>query len=223
MCATSLSREGSRVLITKGGSSLSSVLFFQSIHGWKAASQGYPRTISSSPRSVIRKCISCLLSPTCTSRFTHSWIVPDLLWVPLIFQMVLGFLSLNFPILSLFRSLMQMKLLVAPESMRTCLLVIKCKDFQRVGICSDLYLLTNTFFNSNFSRCAHTNKVAFFKNPHQERPKSQFVLPKPCGQYLLFLLSGGFDPYGPKYLLQSFHNRFLHQRFHHQWRLLGSL
>ena len=54
--ATSLSKEGSKVLTTKGFSSSSSVAFFQSIHGWNAASQGYPRTISSSPRSVIKKC-----------------------------------------------------------------------------------------------------------------------------------------------------------------------
>ena len=74
-------------------------------------------------------------------------------------------LELEFPILSLFKSLLLMKLSVAPESTRTCLLVVECKDFKRVGICSDLYLLAKTIFDSTFSRCTQTDRVASFKNP----------------------------------------------------------
>ena len=158
------------------GCSSSNMVFFQSIHGWNVAGQGYQRTISSSPRSVIKKCISCLLSPTRTSRFTHSQIVPALLWVLSMFQTVLGVFNWSFPILSLFRSLLLIKLSVAPESTRTCLSVIECKDFKRVGICSDLYLLAKTIFNSTFNRCAQTDRVASFKNPPQSQPPSQFEL-----------------------------------------------
>ena len=119
--------------------------------------------ISSSPRSVIKKCISCLLSLTHTSRFTHSRIVPDLLWVLSIFQTVLGFFNWSFPILSLFRSLLLIKLSVAPESTRTCLSVVECEDFKRVGIRSDLNLLANTIFDSTLRRHAQTDRVAILK------------------------------------------------------------
>ena len=78
-----------------------------------------------------------------------------------------------------------MKLLVAPESMRTCLLVVECKDFNRVGIRSDLNLLANTIFDSNLRRRAQTDGVAIFKNLPQDKPTFQFQPPKPCGRYLL--------------------------------------
>ena len=71
-----------------------------------------------------------------------------------------------------------MKLSVAPESTRTCLSVVKCKDFKRVGIHSDLKLLVNTIFNSNLRRRAQTDVVAIFKNLPQDRPTSLFQLPK---------------------------------------------
>ena len=61
-----------------------------------------------------------------------------------------------------------MKLSVAPESTKTCLSVVKCEDFKRVGIHSDLYLLANTIFDSTFSRHAQANRVASFKNPAQK-------------------------------------------------------
>ena len=128
----------------------------------------------------------CVRDTVRTSRFTHSEIVPDLLWVPSMFQMVLGFFSLSLPILRCFKSLEQMKLSVAPESTRTFLSVVECEDFKRVGIHSDLYLLTSTFFDSSFSRRAQTDGVAIFKNPLQDQPTSQSLLPKPCGQCLLF-------------------------------------
>ena len=67
-----------------------------------------------------------------------------------------------------------MKLSVAPESTRTCLSVVEYEDFKRVGIRSDLYLLANTFFDSNFKRRAQTVGVASFKNPLQNQPPCQF-------------------------------------------------
>ena len=78
-----------------------------------------------------------------------------------------------------------MKLSVAPESTRTCLLVVECEDFKRVGIRSDLNLLANTIFNSNLRRRAQTDRVAIFKNPLLDQLTFQFQLPKPCEQYLL--------------------------------------
>ena len=75
-----------------------------------------------------------------------------------------------------------MKLSVAPESTRTCLLVVECEDFKRVGIRSDLYLLANTIFDSNLRRRTQTDGVAIFKNPLQGQPTSLFQLPKPDEQ-----------------------------------------
>ena len=126
--------------------------------------------------------------PTHTSRFTHSQIVPDLLWVPSIFQTVLGFFNWSFPILSLFRSLLLMKLSVTPESMRTCLSVVECEDFNRVGICSDLNLLENTIFDSSLRRRAQTDRVAIFKNLLQDQPTFLFQLPTPDERWFLCFL-----------------------------------
>ena len=78
-----------------------------------------------------------------------------------------------------------MKLSVAPESTRTCLSVVECEDFKRVGIRSDLNLLANTIFDSNLRRRAQTDRVAIFKNLPQDQPTSLFQPPKPCGRYLL--------------------------------------
>ena len=77
-----------------------------------------------------------------------------------------------------------MKLSVAPESTRTCLSVVECEDFKRVGIRSDLNLLANTIFDSNLRRRAQTDGVAFFKNPLQDQPTFQFQLPKPDERFL---------------------------------------
>ena len=71
-----------------------------------------------------------------------------------------------------------MKLLVAPESTRTCLLVVECKDFNRVGIRSDLNLLANTIFDSNLRRRTQTDGVAIFKNLPQDQPTFLFQPPK---------------------------------------------
>ena len=81
-----------------------------------------------------------------------------------------------------------MKLSVAPESTRPCLLVVECKDFKRVGICIDLNLLVNTIFDSSLRRCTQTDGVAIFKNPPQDQPTSLFQLPKPNKQWFLYLL-----------------------------------
>ena len=75
------------------------------------------------------------------------------------------------------RSLLLIKLSVAPESTRTCLSVIECKDFKRVGICSDLYLLVKTIFDSNLRKRAQTDGVAISKNPLQDQPTFQSQLP----------------------------------------------
>ena len=72
-----------------------------------------------------------------------------------------------------------MKLSVAPESTRTCLLVVECEDINRVGIRSDLNLLANTIFDSNLRRRTQTNGVGIFKNLPWDQPTFQFQLPKP--------------------------------------------
>ena len=77
-----------------------------------------------------------------------------------------------------------MKLSVAPESTRTCLSVVKCEDFKRVGIRSDLYLLANTIFDSSLRRHAQTDGVAILKNPPQDQPTFLFQPPKPSGRCL---------------------------------------
>src|SRR6266702_127375 len=110
MRAASLSSLSPRVLITSGCCVSSNTAFFQSILGWKAANQGYPKTSSSSPMWVTRKRISSFLGPTCTCRSTYSLMDPDLLWVPSIFQMYRGFFRGIFPIFILLRSLSLMKL-----------------------------------------------------------------------------------------------------------------
>ena len=80
-----------------------------------------------------------------------------------------------------------MKLSVAPESMRTCLSVVECKDFNRVGICSDLNLLVNTIFDYSLRRRAQTDGVAIFKNLLQDQPTFQFQLPKHGERHLPYL------------------------------------
>src|SRR6266702_4064359 len=144
MRAASLSSLSPRVLITSGCCVSSKTAFFQSILGWKAANQGYPKTISSSPMWVTRKRISSFLVPACTCRSTYSLIDPDLLWVPSIFQMYQGFSRGIFPIFILLRRFSLMKLSVAPELTSTFLLAFTCFNRRIVSILSDLYLHENT-------------------------------------------------------------------------------
>src|SRR6266702_2966416 len=136
---------------------------FQSIFGWNAANQGYPRTSSSSPIWVTRKRISSFLGLTCTCRSTYSLIDPALLWVPSIFQMYRGFFRGIFPIFILLRSFSLMKLSVAPESTSTSRLAIVCLECKIVGIFSDLYLHENTFLSPKVRAMAAW--VAPVKNP----------------------------------------------------------
>src|ERR1700735_4457750 len=98
-----------------------------------------------------------------TSRFTHSLMVPALLCIPSIFQMVRGFLSRSLLIFILLRILELIKLLVAPESTRTCLSAVKCEVCKRVGIRRDLYLQTKTLLQ--FNVCAPADGVAPQENP----------------------------------------------------------
>jgi hypothetical protein len=140
MRSTSASIFQPKVLITKGCISSSRVAFFQSILGSNAASQGYPKTISSSPRSVMRNLISLDRSPHLTRRSTKCVMWPDLLCVPSIFHMVRGLGRFSFPIFIRFRSLLLIKLSVTPESTRTCLSALECVLCNSVGILNDLYL-----------------------------------------------------------------------------------
>src|ERR1700761_6972428 len=99
---------------------------------------------------------------------------PTLLWVPSMFQIVLGFLSGSFPIFILFRSLSLMKFSVAPESTSTCLLAIECAVLNRVGIRRLLYLHLNTLVTPNAR--AQADGFAPFKNPPQPLPSSAIRL-----------------------------------------------
>src|SRR6266581_709386 len=159
----SLSSLSPRVLITSGCCVSSNTAFFQSILGWKAANQGYPKTSSSSPIWVTRKHIYSFLGPVCTCRSTYSLIDPDLLWVPSIFQMYQGFFRGIFPIFILLRSFSLMKLSVAPELTSTSHSAFVCLKCKIVGIFNDLYLHKNTFFNPKVRTMAAW--VAPAKNP----------------------------------------------------------
>src|SRR6266581_820247 len=163
MRAASLSSLSPRVLITSGCCVSSNTAFFQSILGWKAANQGYPKTNSSSPMWVTRKRISSFLGPACTCRSMYSLIDPDLLWVPSIFQMYQGFFRGIFPIFILLRSFSLMKLSVALESTSTSCSAFVCLKCKIVGMFNDLYLHENTFFNPKV--CAIAAWVAPAKNP----------------------------------------------------------
>src|ERR1700692_471594 len=167
---TSSSILSPRVLITSGCISSASTDSFQLMSGWNAASQGYPRIISSSPKSVTKNFMSSVFDPHRTWRSTKSVMAPALLCVPSIFQTVLGFFNLRLPIFICFRILVLIKLSVAPESTRTCFSAFLCEDCKRVGILRLLYLHANTLFTPNTH--AQTAGVACFKNPflHLHRP-----------------------------------------------------
>ena len=136
----------------------------ESISGWNTANQGYPRIISSSPRSITRNCISLTLGPHQTWRSTKSVMVPALLCVPSIFQMVLGFGSFRLPIFMYFRILVLIKLSMAPESMRTSFLAFWYEDCNRVGIFKLLCLRANMLFIPKIVH-AQTDRVAHLENP----------------------------------------------------------
>src|SRR6266581_4570087 len=163
MHAASSSSFSPRVLITRGCWSSSRTACFQSILGWKAANQGYPRTNSSSPMWVTKNRISSFLVPTCTCRSTYSLIDPALLWVPSIFQMYQGFFRGIFPIFILLRSLSLIKLSVALESTSTSHSAFVCLECKIVGIFNDLYLHENTFLSPKVRAMAAW--VAPAKNP----------------------------------------------------------
>ena len=58
-----------------------------------------------------------------------------------------------------------MKLSVAPESTRTCLLAFECDDCKRVGIRRLLYLQAKTLLSPNVH--AQAVGVALLKNPRR--------------------------------------------------------
>src|SRR6201996_1355341 len=165
---TSLSRSSPSVLITNGCMCSSMVASFQLIFGWNAANHGYPRTISSPPRSVTKKRICSFWFPHRICKSTKLLICPALLCVPSMFQIVLGFLSESFPIFILFRSFSLMKFSVAPESTSTCLSAIECAVLNRVGIRRLLYLHLNTLVTPK-ARTQADGSVPF-KNPLRTLP-----------------------------------------------------
>ena len=79
--------------------------------------------------------------------------------------MVLGFGSFRLPIYMNFRTLVLMKLSVAPESTSTSFPVFQCEDCNRVGIFKLLCLHANTLFIPKIVR-TQTNGVAHLKNPY---------------------------------------------------------
>ena len=112
-----------------------------------------------------------------------------------------------------------MKLSVALESTKTCLSVVECEDFKRVGIHSDLYLLVKIIFNSTFSRHAQTNRVASFKNLPQNQPPSQFVLQWPYWWWWSSLVQWGVVLYRPMHCSWGFHNLPHSKSAHYQYKL----
>ena len=162
--STSASVLRPRVLMTSGCSSSANTDAFQSISGWNVANQGYPSMISSSPRSVTKNRISSILGPHRTWRSMKLVMAPALLCVPSIFQMVLGFGSFRLPIFINFRTLVLIKLSVAPESTSTSFPVFRCEDCNRVGIFKLLCLHVNTLFIPKIVR-TQTDGVAHLKNP----------------------------------------------------------
>ena len=151
--------------MTSGCSSSANTDAFQSISGWNTANQGYPRMISSSPRSVTKNHISSTLGSHQTWRLMKLVMAPALLCIPSIFQMVLGFGSFRLPIFMNFRTLVLIKLSVAPESTSTSFPVFRCEDCNRVGIFKLLCLHVNTLFIPKIVR-AQTDGVAHLKNPY---------------------------------------------------------
>ena len=164
-CSTSASILSPKVLMTSSCSSSTNTNAFQSISGWNVANQGYPRMISSSPRSVTKNHISLTLGPHQTWRSTKLVMAPALLCVPSIFQMVLSFGSFRLLIFMYFRTMVLMKLSVASESTRTSFLAFWCED-NRVGICRLLCLHANTLFIPKIV-CTQTDGVAHLKNPYR--------------------------------------------------------
>src|ERR1700761_2750968 len=160
---TSSSRFSPSVLITNGCIHSSIVAFFQSIFGWNAASHGYPKTISSPPNSVTRNLICFFWFPHLICRSMKFLMCPALLWVPSMFQIVLGFLSGSFPIFIHFRSFSLIKFSMAPESTSTCRSAIECAVLNRVGIRRLLYLHLNTLVTPKAR--AQADGSAPFKNP----------------------------------------------------------
>ncbi len=60
----------------------------------------------------------------------------------------------RYPILSQWSKFLEMKLSVAPESMRTSLSAVACADSNKTGIRMDRYLLLYTLIRSAFAQAA---------------------------------------------------------------------
>src|SRR6266702_5142223 len=122
--------------------------------GSKAVSQGYPRITSSFPRFVIRKRRVFVYVPVHTCRLVKWVIAPSWLCVPSTFQICMGFSTGRYPILSLWSTFLDIKLSVAPESIRTSLSAIACADSNKTGIHMDRYLLLYTLIRKALAQAA---------------------------------------------------------------------
>ena len=102
--------------------------------GSKIANQGYPKIRSSVPRSVTRNLICLVLPCVWTWRSTNSEIIPALLAVPSMFQIFLSRGRCWVPSPNRRMSRGWMKLSVAPESTRICLLALVYAVRNETGI-----------------------------------------------------------------------------------------
>src|SRR5580693_1145416 len=119
----------------------------------------------------MRNLISLDQSPHLTRRSTKCVMWPDLLCVPSIFHMVRGLGRFSFPIFIRFRSLLLMKLSVAPESTRTCLSAFECVLCNKVGILNDLYLHVYTLLIPKM-RAQAAGGILTKNPPHSPAPPS---------------------------------------------------
>jgi hypothetical protein len=127
----------SRDLMTIGRVVVSITASLQLNFGSKVASQGYPRTRSSLPKSVMRNRICASRFPVRTSRSTKWVSSPPRLLVPLIFHIFRGRSKVCFPRPRHFMSFRWMKLSVAPESTRIHLSAIACSVLNETGTLID--------------------------------------------------------------------------------------
>ena len=149
-----------------GRFSVSMVPSAQLNFGSNVANQGYPRIRSSCPRSVTRNLILFWFFPVCTLRSTYSVIQPALLLVLSMFQIFLGHSSFWVPSTSLLISQGCMKLSVAPESTRICLLALAYAVWNETGIFILWYLARYTVLHLSI-RITLPQAIGseYFKNP----------------------------------------------------------
>src|SRR5580693_8176091 len=92
--------------------------------------------------------------------------------VPCINHMVRGLGRFRFPIFILLRSLLLMKLLVAPESTITCLLALECVHCNKTGIFISPYLLHPYTLVIPKMRAQAAGGILTKNPPHRPSPPS---------------------------------------------------